>query len=338
MLTGALIGCGWFGDKQLEAWTRIDGVSIAAVCDVSRQHAEALAARYRIPRVYDDSRHLLDAERLDFVDIATRPEQHPPLTRAAALRRIHVLCQKPFAPTLEDARAMIDVCREHGARLMIHENWRWQPWYREMARLVAGGAVGDPFYLHLHHRHGDGLATPPYPRQPYQARMPRFLLYETLIHHVDTAVFLFGEPSSVFCHTARVNPSIAGEDLALLTIKFTNGRVAIVDGNRCAAPDEDGPVAGRARIEGTAAALTLTGDGRITRVTPDGRRDAMDYHLPDEGYRGDSVRATQAHFAECLRTGARFETEGADYLRTFSAIFEAYDSAASGEPRPWPRT
>src|SRR6476469_1869185 len=126
VLRGALVGCGYFGQIQLEAWRRIANVDIVAACDLDRRKAEASA-----PKAYTSVEKLLDNQQLDFLDIATRPDTHLPLIRKAIEHSLPAICQKPMAPTLDDAVEMAKLVQTIGARVMIHENWRWQPWYRE---------------------------------------------------------------------------------------------------------------------------------------------------------------------------------------------------------------
>jgi hypothetical protein len=79
-----------------------------------------------VPRVYDDPAELLDNEALDFVDICTNVQTHAPFTRMAAERGLHVVCQKPMAVDLAEARSMVETCQQAGVQLLINENWRWQ--------------------------------------------------------------------------------------------------------------------------------------------------------------------------------------------------------------------
>jgi D-apiose dehydrogenase len=330
MLRGALVGCGYFGAIQLDGWSRVRGATIAALCDAGAERAAALAARWGIDACYTDIGELLEREALDFVDVATRPESHRALVVRAARRGSAVLCQKPLAPSLEEGAALVRECREAGARLMVNENWRWQPWYREMKRLLNAGAVGRPHYFGFRHRATDGMADPPYPNQPYFTTMPRLLLHETGVHFIDTACLLLGDPERIYCQHRRINPAIRGEDFVLVQLTMAGGAVVSLDASRCAAGDE-GPVFGRAWLEGDHGQLALAADGRLVRFGPDGAAQPCDYAIPSTGYRGDSCRATQQHFIDCLESGAPFETEGADYLRTFAAVFAGYESAERGQ-------
>ena len=107
----AIFGCGFWSRYQLAAWRELPGVECVALYNRTRAKAEALAKEFGVPAVYDDAAALLEAEQLDFVDIITDPGTHREFVELAAAYRLPVICQKPMAPTLEDARAIADACR-----------------------------------------------------------------------------------------------------------------------------------------------------------------------------------------------------------------------------------
>src|SRR4029434_7377773 len=111
-----------------------------------------------------------------------------------------------MAPTWEDCLAMVEACEAAGVRLLIHENWRWQPWYREARRLLDAETLGKVFQISAQWRTGDGRGPTPYQAQPYFSEMPLLLVYETLVHLLDTFRFLGGELASVYCLNRRINP------------------------------------------------------------------------------------------------------------------------------------
>ena len=121
----AILGTGFWAQYQLSGWRELEGVECVAVYNRTRSKAEAVARRFGIERVYDDAEELLSRERLDFVDVITDAGTHRRFVELAAARRLPVICQKPMAESLEDARAMESACREAGVPLLIHENWRW---------------------------------------------------------------------------------------------------------------------------------------------------------------------------------------------------------------------
>lgn len=318
-MRGAIIGCGFFGGIQLEAWRRMPDVEIVAACDLDLLKAETFA-----PQAYSDVEAMMDTEALDFIDIATRPDTHLPLVRAAVQRRVPAICQKPMAPSLEEAKEMARLAAGSGAQVMIHENWRWQPWYREAKRRIDAGEIGQPTTYHFRHRQRDGLGSKPYPNQPYFKDMPRLLMYETLVHYIDTARFLFGEVEGVFARTRRQNPIIKAEDGATILLDH-DGLSGTISGNRYLDPEIPGPAMGEAILEGDESWIRIMANGDLYLAGE------LVWRCPTkEGYKGDSVRATQQHFLDCLRDRRPFESGAVEYLPTFAAVEAAYRSAADG--------
>jgi predicted dehydrogenase len=364
-LRGVLIGAGYFAQFHAEAWKRLEGrlpsrpvqngvsnsaagmppLRLSAVADPAPGKAKEFAARHGIPRFYESTETMLDAEKPDFVDIATRPDSHLPLTKLAAQRGIHVICQKPMAPTIADCTAMCDVCDAAGVRLFIHENWRWQPWYREAKRIIDTGALGSLKHVSFDWRTGDGNGTEPYPTQPYFRQMPRLLIYETLVHILDTFRFLAGEMRVTECETRRVNPVIVGEDWAEIRIVFASGEATgFIHGDRQTGPVPAPVAMGSMLIEGDRATLRIAADGQMYLLpggaasqppsepsTELGGREAAP---PTTGYKGDSVFAVQQHFLDCLRTGRPSESDGRDYLKTVALVEDCYRLA----PKPIPHS
>jgi predicted dehydrogenase len=97
------------------------------------------------------------------------------------------------------AREIVANAAAANVRFMVHENFRFQPWHREIKRLINAGAIGDKMHsLHFRTRMGDGWGEDAYiPRQPYFRDYPRLLVYETGIHFIDTFRYLAGDISRV---------------------------------------------------------------------------------------------------------------------------------------------
>lgn len=331
-LRGVTIGAGYFSGIQMEAWPRVRGAEIVAVCDVDEAKAREFAARFGIPRTYSEPEETLDAQKPDFVDIVTKPDSHLQLATLAAERGIHVLCQKPLAADYAEAKRLVETCERHNVRLMVNENWRWQPWFRKIRRLIGTGAIGEPFYARFTIRRGDGRGDHPFGNQPYFKDMPLLLLYESTVHYVDTSRYLWGEIASIHSLHRRLNPNLIGEDFTLTTLTMQNGMTVVIDANRYTDPPIPDPTCfGSLTVEGTEGQLQLGFDASICIEPIDGAPSTHPYDLPAAGYFGDSCRATQQHFVDCLLSGEEFETEGRSYLATtFRAVFAGYESAETG--------
>ena len=328
-MRGALIGAGFFAQFHADGWNRIPGAAISAVADPVAERRVPFAAKWGLPAQYSDAREMIERERPDFVDIVTRPGSHLELTRLAAEQGVHVICQKPMAPCVEDCREMVRVCRDAGVRLIIHENWRWQPWYREIRRLADAGRFGPVYHLGVHMRTGDGRGDQPYPVQPYFRERPHLLIYECLVHFLDTLRYLAGDLESVFCTVGRLNPVIAGEDYAVIQVRFASGARGLIDANRISGDMPPKVAFGELRLEGEQAWLRMSTEGDLWLAACGQAETPHPFEKPTAGYKGDSVRAFQAHALECLTRGRAAESEGQDYLKTVAAVEACYRSAAT---------
>jgi predicted dehydrogenase len=323
-LRGGLVGCGYISQEQLAAWRNVAGAEIVAVCDLEVDKARQRAQAFGIPAAYADYDRMLAEQALDFVDLATRPDTHLELVRAAAASGRHVLCQKPVAGDLEQARAMIAACEAAGVCFMVNENFRFQAWFRRLKALLDSGALGTPHLARFHGRWRATLPAPDFNGQPYFQAMPRLIVYELGVHYLDTARYLFGEAESVYARLQRVSAHIAGEDLALLCVNF-DGLTCVVDTNWFAVPEPAprGVTMGTLVVEGAAATAVLSGDGKLTLHTGG---EAQAWSFPADTAAQGFV-AAQQHFVDCVRAGATPETDGWQTLRTMALVFAAYRSA-----------
>jgi predicted dehydrogenase len=333
-LKGVALGAGYFAPFQYEAWTRIPEVEIVAMYNRTEDRAVAIMAKYGVPRYYGDWRQMIDVERPDFVDIITPPETHEEICRYAAERGAHIICQKPLAPTYETSERIVDFARDAGVRFMVHENFRWQPWYRAIKRLQTEATIGDFTHVHFSMRMGDGWGQDAYlARQPFFRDYPRLLVYETGVHFIDTFRFLLGDVTSVFANLRRLNPVIKGEDAGQLVLTFAGGATAIWDANRYNEVEAVSPryTFGHLRIDGMSGHLTMDTESniRVKRLGEEARDHA--YARENVNFAGDCVYFLQRHFVECMASGQEFESSGYDYLKTIRVVEAAYDSAARGE-------
>ncbi|HYW78240.1 MAG TPA: Gfo/Idh/MocA family oxidoreductase, partial [Thermoguttaceae bacterium] len=209
-LKGVCIGAGYFSKFQYEAWNRIPEVAITAMCNRNAERAQAIQSEYGVERHYTDYREMLERQRPDFVDVITPPDSHREICRVAGEMGIHVICQKPLAPSLADARQIVDNAKRAGIRFMVHENFRFQPWHREIKKLLGADAIGSKLHsLGFRMRMGDGWAEDAYlARQPYFRTMPRLLVFETGVHFIDTFRYLGGEVEGVYARLRKLNRAI----------------------------------------------------------------------------------------------------------------------------------
>ncbi|MEM6469169.1 MAG: Gfo/Idh/MocA family oxidoreductase [Planctomycetota bacterium] len=335
-LKGVAVGAGYFSQFHFEAWSRLEAVDFAAICDLNREAAQESADKFGVPKVHVDFCEMLDAEKPDFVDVITRPDSHLALTQEAASRGVAVICQKPLAPTMDESRRLVAVAENAGIPFMVHENFRFQPWYREIRRLVDEERIGDRLHsISTHTRTGDGWQKDAYlSRQPYFRTMPKFLIFETGVHFIDTFRFLGGEVDGVFASVRTLNEEIVGEDAGTLFFEFENGARGLWDANRFNESNVLNPryTFGQTLVEGNGGSIRLYPDGKLTVQRLGEMEREHRYDPSTKNFAGDCVYNTQQHFTECLLQDLSFETSGTEYLKTLLVQDAAYASAETGAP------
>ena len=334
-LRGVAVGAGYFSQYHYEAWQRIEQAEIVALCDVDAAQANEAARKYGMSRSYADAATMLEREHSDFVDIITPPQTHLVLARLAAKHGVHILCQKPLAPTMEEARAIVDIAAQAGVRLMVHDNFRFQPWHREARKLLDAGAIGALQTISCRTRLGDGWGEEAYlSRQPYFRDMPRLLIFETGVHFIDVYRYLAGEITQVYARLRRLNPVIKGEDCALVCFDFASGASGVWDADRFheGAAKDPRYTFGEFSLEGDAGALRIDGEGNIFLRRLGEAEKQHPYAHSHRGFAGDCVFATLRHFIDRLQDGGPFETGGENYLNTLAVQEAVYASSAEGRP------
>lgn len=333
-LRGALIGCGFFAVNQMNAWGQLDGVRIAAICDRDEARLASMGERFGIDARYTDAAEMLRAEKLDFVDIATTAPSHRALVELAASLSIPVICQKPFAPTMEDARAMVAACDRAGVALMVHENFRWQSPILRVREALDAGSIGTPFFGRVSFR----SAYDVYSGQPYLAEGERFIIEDLGIHALDIARFLFGDVASITTRTTRVNPRIRGEDVATMLLDHDSGMHSLVDCSYATKLEEERFPQTLVEIDGAEGTIRLDAGYRLTVTDETGtRHEDVSPPLLSWAERPwhniqESVLLIQKHWLEALRAGREPDTSGRDNLKTLALVEAAYQGAASRQP------
>ena len=323
----ACVGAGYFSQFHFGSWSRMDGVTVVGACDQDANRAAATGAP-----AYTDLRAMLQETEPDVLDIILPPVAHADTVRTALAAGLKwIICQKPFCTDMDEARVIMTEAEAEGATLVIHENFRFQPWYRAIKSAMDAGDIGTVLNATFRLRPGDGQGPRAYlDRQPYFQNMPRFLIHETAVHWVDTFQYLFGRVDSVYADLRRINPVIAGEDAGHVIFDHGSGVRALFDGNRLLdhAADNTRRTMGEALIEGTGGTLTLTGDGRVTRRT---FGDTTDVEVlgPDtwDGFGGDCVHALNSHVIAAMHGNGTVENSARDYLSVIAIKDAIYRSA-----------
>lgn len=317
-----MAGTGAISQNHLIGWGKLQNAEVVALCDPNVERAAERARQFGIANIYPRLTEMLAAEHLDAIDIATPRETHADLVLECADRAVPVLCQKPFAPTYAEAKSLIDKIGGR-IRVMVHENWRFRPFYRRIAQLCADGTVGDIKQCIISaHRSGlipapDG-SMPALVRQPMMRTERRLMIAETLIHHIDVVRWLLGPLHLCAVVASRGSADVVGEDSATLLLSGPNDTSVVVTGSVHVAGFD--PRAGdRFVLLGTKNSLIY--ENGILSVRGDG---AFEERF-DEAYAYQaSFDQAVAHFVNALASGAPFETPPEDNIHVLKLVEDAY--------------
>ncbi len=356
MLRTAIFGLGGAAERiHLPACRGVSEIDVIAACEPIDEARHRLANRFAIPRVYEDAGALLAEQKPDLVIVGTPPDSHYALCRTALEAGAHVLCEKPFTSSLDEADELIEASRRAGRMLRVNNQYRYMPIYGETRRRVAAGEFGDIFAIQCQQQ----MFHPPEAEKVGWRRvLKRSTLYEFGTHALDLICYLFDDfPESLTAHTPRVRREFDSDVLVQVTLRFAGERIATLWLNRVTHVREHyldiqldcerasfvvalGGVA-RASVEWSRRLGRPTGrfslvKGGEAREEAGGRS-----HAYVREQRPAFASATATHlriFAEQIQAGKLDEQPMLHARRVLELVFAAYESAESGEtvrlPRP----
>jgi len=154
-----LIGCGGFGLFCLEQYSRMDELRPVAVADAIPETARGAAEKFGLAFCASPA-ELLAREDVDIVHVATPPFTHRELGLEALAAGKHVLCEKPLAVTLEDAREMVEAARAAGRVLAANLIMRYDPLAAAVKRIIDEKLLGEPLHGFFENYAGDENLPP----------------------------------------------------------------------------------------------------------------------------------------------------------------------------------
>jgi predicted dehydrogenase len=148
-----IIGCGGIANgKHMPALAKLDEVEMVAFCDILEERAQEAAAEFGGERadVYTDYRELLKDDKIEAVHVLTPNDSHAPITIAALEAGKNVMCEKPMAKTVEDAREMVEAAKRTGKILSIGYQNRFRPDSQYLHKTCRDGVLGDIYFAKAH--------------------------------------------------------------------------------------------------------------------------------------------------------------------------------------------
>jgi predicted dehydrogenase len=328
----AVLGCGFWSKFQIGAWSELEGAELVAVYNRTRSKAEKIAEYFNVPKVYDNAEELLKSEELDFVDIITDVDTHYLFVEMALNHGIKkIICQKPMAPDLVTARNMVIKCSEAGAKLYIHENYRWQAPVRRLRQIIDSGSVGKPFKARVSFLSG----FPVFDNQPFLKELDHFILTDMGSHVLDVIRFMFGECEELWCRTKSINPGIKGEDMAVTMMKMRNGMPVYTELSYASIVEHDSFSTLHILVEGDKGSAFLGPGFEIRTTTKMGTVSEIvnfpSYPWADPDYivNHESGIHINRNILDDMTGHGKAENTGRDNFETVKLVWASYESAKS---------
>lgn len=324
-------------NAHMPAYAVCDKAEVVAVADLNLERAQSFAKRFGIPNAYASVEDMLAAEQLDAVDVCTWNNGHAPVTIAAAKAGKHILCEKPFADSLEHALEAKAAVEEAGVRFLLGVPSRFNPQNALVREMTDKGEFGEIYYAKTSYLRRRGTPTGWFTDKRVSGGGP---ILDIAVHRIDAAWYMMGNPKPV-----RVSAAVSNrlgefrtkgiqrwqgtpcpdnkndtEDFGAGVIHFENGAILLFEASWAI----NGPDYQYTQLYGTKGGITLD------PLTVYGERNG---YLSDDRLNpgpGKSFELEIAHFVDCILTGAPTRTpieHACDLQRMLQGI---YDSARLG--------
>lgn len=191
--------------------------ALAAICDIDLERMLRYSRLYNVPG-YQSLGEMLRREDLDAVVVSTPTSTHRDVALNVIEEGKHLLVEKPLAPTSQEAKEIVGRARRKGVILAVGYIERFNPAVRELRKLMEDGRLGEPLFAEFHREN----------RRPVRI-IDVGILEDTVVHDIDTARLVFGEPESVYARLGRVlGPK---DDYATVVLSFKGYKTAVLTAN-----------------------------------------------------------------------------------------------------------
>jgi predicted dehydrogenase len=335
MLKFALIGCGRISHKHSELLgnNQIDGAKLVSVCDIDEEKAKKLADKFNIP-YYTDMEKILQNEDIDVVSILTPSGMHCEHTLKIAKYKKHIVVEKPMALTLDDADAMIKACDENGIRLFVVKQNRYNLPVQQLKKALDDNRFGK---LVL----GTVRVRWCRPQEYYDQDSWRGtwkydggVLTNQASHHIDLLEWCMGDVESVFAKSVTALVDIEAEDTAVVTLKFQNGALGIIEATTAVRPKD---LEGSISIMGETGSVEIGGFA-VNEIKHWNFKDikASDNNINDFSVNPPNIygfghKAYYEHVVDCISNDKKALVDGLVGRKSLELINAIYESIETGK-------
>lgn len=350
-----IIGIGSVGRIHLETSAGLNAVTLAAVADINPTHLQTAANSRRV-EIYQDYVEMIKNERLDMVSVCTPAASHRDIVITCAQHGLHVLCEKPLAVTVADAKAMTAACQKAGVKLFYGASYRYLPAIIKARELISSGAIGDVLILREQEVGGNGpemLKRKGFEHYPSGGPGGSDMgLMDHGIHLVDTFCWLMNTPVTSVIGRGNISGEKPGTEYALMVFaNGAHGQLLYNDGTYATDLPQEGIFSwgsgwdhsgyyppgqwcthpGCIHVHGTKGALRIFHYANaLFLITAQG---VEQIKLDDQAAPHHFARQMEA-FAANIRAGTPAETPASDGLHALTVIEGIYKSQKSGQVSP----
>ncbi|MEI8000672.1 MAG: Gfo/Idh/MocA family oxidoreductase [Actinomycetes bacterium] len=324
MAPGAVVVGTGFGCRVHVPALRAAGFDVVALVGTDAERTRRRADRAGVPHGLTDLETALALDGVVAVTVATPPHTHAAVSVAAVRAGKHVICEKPFARDAVEARTMLDAAEAAGVTHLVGHEFRWAPERALPARLIAGGAIGEPRFVSLVQFvplvPDPGAKVPPW---WFDERSGGGWLGASGSHVVDQVRTWLGEFASVSAALPVVSARTAvAEDSFVVRFRLRSGVEGVLQQTAAAW----GPYAGLTRVAGTDGTLWTEGDETFVADRAGTRRVEVPADLtpPSSPSASDDLRHAFTHL------------ELGPYTRLCEVLRAGVDGRPHGSPVPVP--
>jgi predicted dehydrogenase len=335
----AILGAGFISEIHVESYQRfVPEAEVVAVYSRTPARAEAYAAKHHVPRWFSSIETLIAESDCEIVDVCLPNVLHHKATLAAARAGKHVIIEKPFCMTLEEADEMIAVCRQEGRQLMYAEELCFAPKYERVRQLVRENAVGDVYMLKQLEKHSG-----PHSDWFYDVEQSgggvlmdmgchAFAWFRWMLGGAPEVASVYATMSTVL-HKGRTR----GEDNAVSVVEFANGVVGLAEDSWA----RHGGMDDRVEVYGTSgyieadlfrgnSALTYSEKGYGYALEKASTTQGWTFTMFEEAFNQGYPQELR-HFVRCVREGTKPVVTGEDGRAVLEMLYAAYESARTGQ-------
>jgi predicted dehydrogenase len=273
MIRTAILGLGNVAERiHLPACRAVPEVFVIAASELDEGRRSRMQSQFAIPEVFADSKSLLERVRPELVIVGTPPDSHAALCRLAFDYGADVLCEKPFATSVEEADEVLAAARSAGRRLAVNTQYRYMAIYRKTMESLRRGDFGRPFAIQCWQQM---FHPPQFEKLAWRAALRRSTLFEFGSHALDLVCKSFDDlPLRVSAELPAARPEYDADVVASLLLRFPGERVATLNFNRVShAPERYFEM--RIDCEDASVRISLGGVARLAidlARSPAGRR------------------------------------------------------------------